>query len=296
VARKIFGVIEGFYRRPYTLKQRLDLIDFLHNIELNTYIYGPKADVFHRKNWQEPYPGDRLKEFKKMNEYCGARSVTFVYALSPVYRPDIDGVVRKIDTMIGTGITHYSLFFDDIRVPLTAETAGSQLSIVHALYEHLTRRTEKPTLSFCPTQYRGFKKTDYYAYIAENLHSKIDVFWTGKTVIARSITEKDIAKISEILRRPVLIWDNIFANDYVPGKILRFPYRRRSPEIIKKVRGILINPMNNYQESKPLIHTAAQFFQNPHNYDPRRAWRTAVRYLERPEIPHRSRALKKELM
>jgi hyaluronoglucosaminidase len=293
VARKIFGVVEGFYRRPYTLKQRLDLIDFLHNIKLNTYIYGPKTDIFHRKNWQEPYPSDKLNEFKKMNEYCRARSVDFVYALSPVHHPNIDDVIRKIHTMINTGITHYSLFFDDIRVPLTEKTASSQLSIVHALHEYLTRRAEKPTLSFCPTQYCGFKQTEYIAYVAEELHNEINVFWTGKKVIAWSITEKDLARISKILRRPVLIWDNIFANDYIPGKILRFPYRRRSPEIIKKVSGILINPMNNYQKSKPLICTAAQFFQDPHNYDPKRAWRAAMRCLESSKIPKQTVQSKK---
>ncbi|UCF70435.1 MAG: beta-N-acetylglucosaminidase domain-containing protein [candidate division WOR-3 bacterium] len=273
---KVFGVVEGFYRRPYSLSQRLDLIDFLQDLRLNTYIYGPKADSFHRKNWQKPYPAQRLKEFERMKRYCEDRSIDFVYALSPVHTPNIDDVVQKISTMTATGIVNYSIFFDDIVVPLTTETARLQLSILHALHDFLNDKVKTGSLSFCPTQYRGFKKTAYITYIAENLRSGIDIFWTGKTVVARSITEKDIARITQILRRPVLIWDNLFANDYIPGTIIRFPYRRRSARIITEVRGILINPMNNYRDSKPLIHTAAQFFHDPHGYAPRKAWRIAM--------------------
>jgi hyaluronoglucosaminidase len=73
-----------------------------------------------------------------------------------------------------------------------------------------------------------------------------------------------------------LIWDNIFANDYIPGKILRFPYRNRTPTIINKIKGILINPMNNYLQSKPLIYTAAEYFKDPENYDPVKAWQNAT--------------------
>lgn len=274
---KRFGVVEGFYRRPYTFKQRLDLVDFLHALGLNTYIYGPKADPFHRRTWQEPYPHKKLSEFERLNERCASRSMRFVYALSPVPNPEIRAVIRKIDTILATGVEHYSIFFDDIDVPLTSETAVSQLSVVHALQDHLAARNKRTTLSFCPTQYRGFNATPYIDAIADGLDPAVDVFWTGKAVVARSITVKDVGKITQIMRRPVLIWDNIFANDHIPDTILRFPYRRRSPGIIDLVRGILLNPMNEYEESKPLIHTAASFIRDPSTYDPTRAWRAANR-------------------
>ncbi|MBE0432520.1 beta-N-acetylglucosaminidase domain-containing protein [candidate division WOR-3 bacterium] len=274
---KRFGVVEGFYRRPYTFKQRLDLVDFLQTLGLNTYIYGPKADSFNRRNWQKPYPLKKLAEFQRLNERCTSRSIRFVYALSPVHKPDIKAVTRKIDTILATGVEHYSIFFDDIKVPLTSETAASQLSIVHALHDHLAARTKRATLSFCPTQYRGFRTTPYIETIAADLHPAIDIFWTGKTVVARSITVKNVERITQIMRRPVLIWDNIFANDYIPGTILRFPYRRRAPGIIGLVRGILLNPMNDYEENKPLIHTAASFIRDPATYNTGRAWRAATR-------------------
>ena len=272
----IFGVVEGFYGRQYTYAQRMDLIEFLGELKLNTYVYGPKCDTYHRKQWRKKYPGQKLKEFARLNKHSRECSIRFVYALSPVSKADIDPVIRKIDSLIEVGVNHFALFFDDINVPLSSVTAHEQLLLVNGLYKHLRRRLNETSLCLCPTQYRGFKPTEYITEIAANLHKDIDIFWTGRKVVSYSITGYDVTRITELLRRPVLIWDNLFANDYIPGKILRFPYRRRSPDILKTVRGILLNPMNNYAESKPLIETAAMFFHDPDNYSTTRARKMAL--------------------
>ena len=78
------------------------------------------------------------------------------------------------------------------------------------------------------------------------------------------------------MKRPLLIWDNIFANDYLPGVILKFPYRYRAPQIVEQTQGILINPMNQYKTSKPLIYTAAEFIKAPYRYVPKEAWKQAM--------------------
>ncbi len=272
---KFFGVIEGFYRRPYTFNQRLDLIAFLSKIGLNIYVYGPKADPYHRKTWQKQYPVRILKEFEKLIKLSKRYSVFFNYALSPMSKPVTERIIKKIATMVKIGGKHFSLFYDDIKVPLTRETAEIQARTANELLKFLKKNTSHPALFFCPTQYRGFKKTEYIETIAKSLHKDIQIFWTGKRVVSRRITEKDIDRITKIINRPPLIWDNLFANDYVPGMIWKFPYRYRAPNIVKKVSGILINPMNQYEKSKPLIYTMAKFITNPDSYVPRRAWKEA---------------------
>ncbi len=272
----IFGVVEGFYGRPYTYAQRLDLIDFLREVKLNTYVYGPKCDTYHRRRWRAKYPDQKLKEFERLNKHSRECAIRFVYALSPISKADTDHVIAKIDSLVEVGIAHFALFFDDINVPLSLGTAREQLLVANGLYEHLRGRLSEPSLCLCPTQYRGFTPTEYITEIAANLHKDVDIFWTGRKVVSYSITGWDVTRITELLRRPVLIWDNLFANDYIPGRILRFPYRRRSPEILKMVRGILLNPMNNYLESKPLIRTAAMFFHDPDNYSTTRARKMAL--------------------
>jgi hyaluronoglucosaminidase len=274
---RFFGVVEGFYRSPYTFQQRLDLITFLSDCGLNTYVYGPKADRFHKKEWYKPYPAVYLKEFEQLSEHSKRYNVQFNVALSPMERPRVDAVRKKIHSLLRIGITDFSLFFDDINVPLTTEVAERQVVTANRLYEFLMSENKRARLFFCPTQYRGFERTAYINAVAQKLKKSIYMFWTGRRVVSTTITAEDIDTITKIIKRPPLIWDNFFANDYVPYIIFKFPYRNRDPDILTKVRGILINPMNDYHRSMPLIYTAAQFFQDPYGYDERRAWNEARR-------------------
>ena len=93
--------------------------------------------------------------------------------------------------------------------------------------------------------------------------------------MSKRIDAAHLQKITVITRRKPLIWDNLFANDYLPNTILDFPYRYRTPLIIEKTCGILINPMNQYKASKPLIYTVAEFIKHSDKYIPRRAWTKA---------------------
>ncbi len=276
---KIFGVVEGFYRKPYTFKERHDLIAFLSGCGLNTYVYGPKDDIFHRKKWQQPYPDNILKEFEKLVHISEKYSINLNYALSPISETHTEEVIKKIDSMVKIGITHFSLFFDDIDVELSQRTAEAQVTAANELLGFLKSGVSNPILFFCPTQYRGFLETAYIKTVSQALDKDIFIMWTGKQVVAKKITVLDIDKITKIIKRKPLIWDNIFANDYIPEVILRFPYCHREPEIVEMVEGILINPMNQYTKSKPLIYTAAKFFRTPHAYVPRKVWKEAMHIL-----------------
>ncbi len=280
---KYFGVVEGFYHRPYTLSQRLDLINFLAKLRLNIYVYAPKSDPYHRREYYRPYPTERLKEFELLNNHAERKKILFNYALSPGTKPDSKLIIKKIRQLINAGIRHFSILYDDIKIDLNRENAMVQSNSANELYTLLKGKFRNTTLFFCPTQYCGFKETEYIQSIAEMLHPEIRIFWTGKKVVSKRITEGQIKRISAIYKRAPLIWDNLFANDYIPGFIWRFPYRGREPEIIKEISGILINPMNQYQKSKPLIFTAARFFLDPYHYHPREAWQEAKNLLSQSD-------------
>jgi hyaluronoglucosaminidase len=43
------GIVEGFYGQPWSFDDRIELLRYFgKNIKLNTYIYGPKDDPYHR--------------------------------------------------------------------------------------------------------------------------------------------------------------------------------------------------------------------------------------------------------
>ena len=56
------GVIEGFYGRPWTQVQRLELVDFLAARGMNTFVYGPKDDPMLRRDWRRPFGEDEHRD------------------------------------------------------------------------------------------------------------------------------------------------------------------------------------------------------------------------------------------
>lgn len=261
-SKKIFGVVEGFYGRYYSFYERCDLVNFLSELKLNTYVYGPKSDLYHREEYYKLYPSNKLKEFEALNNLAQKQNINFNYALSPGSTPNLKLILKKIRAMITIGIKNFSLFYDDIKIDLNAKNASIQSATANEVYKIVKQNYSKSSFFFCPTQYCGFEKTDYILTLAEKLHPDIKIFWTGASVVSKKISEKDVDKITELMGRPPLLWDNIFANDYIPGIILKFPYRNRESKIVQKVSGILLNPMNQYLQSKPLIYSAGKFFKS----------------------------------
>ena len=56
ISNMLFGVIEGFYGRPWTREQRNSLFKTMSQCKgLNCYMYAPKDDRKHRAAWRELY-------------------------------------------------------------------------------------------------------------------------------------------------------------------------------------------------------------------------------------------------
>ena len=58
------GYLEGYYGRLLSWKDRSILLKTLSQLEMNTYIYGPKEDPYHRIDWFKLYPDKELKNLK----------------------------------------------------------------------------------------------------------------------------------------------------------------------------------------------------------------------------------------
>lgn len=56
--------------------------------------------------------------------------------------------------------------------------------------------------------------SEYLKTIGAKLAQDIDIMWTGDKVIPRDITVASLEPITEVLKRPPVIWDNEHANDY----------------------------------------------------------------------------------
>ena len=103
------GAIEGFYGSPWTQQERLDQLAFYGRFKLNTYVYAPKDDPYHRDRWREPYPPDRLADLRTLIDAAAANHVRFTFAVSPGVSicysdpADLDALVAKLDAVYAAG-------------------------------------------------------------------------------------------------------------------------------------------------------------------------------------------------
>lgn len=68
-----------------------------------------------------------------------------------------------------------------------------------------------------------------------------------------------IEKLTKVLGRAPVIWDNLHANDYDQRRLFLGPYSGRSTALIPKLNGVLTNPNCEYGANYIPIHTLAQW-------------------------------------
>lgn len=296
------GSVEGFYGSPWTTEERLDLLAFHGRFKLNTYVYAPKDDPYHRDRWREPYPADRLAELQRLVQAADANHVRFTFAVSPgvsiCYSDagDREALVAKLRALHELGVRSFSIALDDIDPetwhcdadraayggPSTAAAARAQADLLNHVQETFvdTSPGVEP-LQMVPTDYRGTGDTPYRQVLREELDPRVEVMWTGRFVVPEEITVDDAGAAAATYGRPVFVWDNTPVNDYpaTEGRLVLAPYDRREPGLSAHVTGIVLNPMNQAAASKVQLVGAADFTWNDDAYDPARAQRAAAEHL-----------------
>ena len=77
------GVVEGFYGNAWSFADRVDQFEFYGRNKLDTYIYGPKDDPYHRAKWRELYPAEEAARMKALNDEARRHKVRFVWGIHP---------------------------------------------------------------------------------------------------------------------------------------------------------------------------------------------------------------------
>jgi hyaluronoglucosaminidase len=296
------GTIEGFYGRPWTTEERLDQLAFYGRFKLNTYVYAPKDDPYHRDRWREPYPADQLATLRALVEAAATNHVRFTFALSPgvsiCYSDPADhaALTAKLDAVYRLGARSFSIALDDIDhtrwncaadgdrygQPSTEAAAEAQVELLNALYDGFVAEHEGVSpLQMVPTEYRGTDDSAYRRVLRAQLHPEVEVMWTGPYVVPAEITIAQAERAASVFGRPVFVWDNTPVNDYAPteGRLILAPYARREPGLGSRVSGIVLNPMNQAAASKVQVVGAADFAWNDAAYDPAIAHRAAADHL-----------------
>lgn len=304
----VWGYIEGYYGRLFGWAERTSLVDHLCDKRFDhacdgAYLYAPKEDSLHRRDWRIRYPAEWRKRFRDLAVRGAKRGVDVVPGMAPglsfdyLAADDYRVLLSKFRDFQKLGCRTLALLMDDIPPVLPANCAKSfrTLGEAHGLLLARLLADLKVTgpdcrLWFCPTVYTDqfasgpVERDPYLLDLAAKMPKEVTVLWTGPRIIAERLDGKALAGLSRIFQGNVLLWDNLYANDYCPNKIFLGPYHGRTRDIWRLTRGVLLNPTGLPMTDRLLLDLLAAFREGK---PAQAAWREV---MDRYALPKAFRA------
>lgn len=249
------GTIEGFYGRPWPDADRAQFFRFAAHAGSRFFIYAPKADRCLRGDWREPPPVRWGERIQQIGADCRSAGLIFGVGLTPLrLHEDFDSgrqaLAARVRQLAALGVELLAVLFDDMpgALPELADTQARIIAQVRDIAPQLT-------IAMCPTYYTshdildrlyGPRPARYLETLGAALDSDVHVFWTGPRVCSADYPLDHLDEVSARLGRPPLLWDNYPVNDgqrMCQRLHLRAP-TPRGPEVMRRVSGLAINPMN----------------------------------------------------
>ena len=241
---KLKGYVEGFYGRFFDCDFRRDLLLKVFELGLNSYLYAPKEDKFHRICWKDDYPTEQTKHFEELFDIAARKNANFIPAVAPglSYDAETDYIFlrKKIKYFQNLGAKSFALTLDDIpcRQKLGSEH-GELLKVIKNDFPDMQ-------ILFCPTVYAddliAENDSDYLFDLCRNIPNGILILWTGESTISKKIDSDSLLLATELFGKNIVIWDNFYCNDYAPNRIFVGDYQSRDLKFCNdKLSGLLIN-------------------------------------------------------
>jgi hyaluronoglucosaminidase len=294
------------------MAHRKRLFEFGAARGMNTYLYAPKDDPYHRKLWRRPYPAAQWRELLRLIRPAQQLQIDFVYGFHPgegLYFGDDRAVrilLRKAQRFYDAGVRTFALLFDDIPSRLSdardrrafknslARAEGTWMAKILAAQPASWRDIE---WWICPSYYsedalleRVFGKFEpnFLETLAQYLPPKIPSFWTGPSVVSKTITLSHVQRIFKKIERPLLLWDNYPVNDLSMSDELHLaPLTGRDPRLPERVYGYLNNPLLQEELSFLPLATCFDYANAPAKYRAESSWTKIVRERFGAEaLPH----------
>ena len=291
------GIVEGFFGPLWSMAHRQRLFEFGAARGMNTYLYAPKDDPYHRERWTAPYPRKQWQELLKLIGEAQKRDIDFVYGFHPgkglSFTADkpIRILLSKAQRFYHAGVRTFAVLFDDIpsRLAHARDRKHFTNSLARAqgtwLAEIIAR--QPPSWSdvewwICPSFYSldpllvhvfGAFETDFLEVLAEFLPVNVPCCWTGPSVVSREITLPHVKTIAKLIRRPLILWDNYPVNDLSMQDELHIgPLQKRDPRLPQAVYAYLNNPLLQPELSLIPLATCFDYASNPAAYVAEKSW------------------------
>lgn len=295
-------MVEGFYGPPWRHDERLALLAAAPGLGLDTYLYAPKDDPWHRERWREPYPGAELARIGELAARAAAAGVAFVWSVAPGlsmrFSDDAEhaALAAKAEQVRAAGVRDVWLLFDDVPYDLphpedVAAFGPGQEGSGRAHGEAAARFREAFLLphgltgpmTVCPTDYAGCGRSPYRDALASALPADARVLWTGRDVVVGTITRDDVLAAAEAFGRRIVLWDNVPVNDFDRSRLFLGPLTGRPDDVDGlPLDGTVANAMVEALPSRLPLATVGAWARDPAAYDPARAAADALALVAGP--------------
>jgi len=273
------GVIEGYFGKPWSWRERAETISWLAPHGYGFFLYAPKADAYLRRNWQSLHPDEEMRELSRFAAHCRSLGVrfgiginTFELHLAPG-RGWQDMLARKLAHLDQLRPDDLAILFDDMRGDIP-ELAERQAAIVN----FACQRTRASRVMCCPTYYSddpvldlvfGARPPIYLHQLGRMLDPAVEIMWTGPEVVAREFTPGHLLRIAEEIGRPPLIWDNYPVNDgaRMSQHLHVRAFTGRHPDIAHHISAHGINPASQPVLSRIPMLTLVDTYRQGDRYD-----------------------------
>jgi hypothetical protein len=296
----IRGYIEGYYGRLLSWSERELILDQLHRLAMNHYLYAPKEDICHRYQWRQAYSDDWQKRFRVFCDHATRKNVTVIAGIAPGLDYDFGQVgkgedwetlLEKCRLLLSLGADCVALLMDDIHPEFTAKSGSfiregtAHAALANDLHAALSDDMHTP-LILTPRLYadevmshdlmaKGNNDHFYWPDLAQDLNSDIALLVCGKYVVSPDTSLDDTAMAVEgIVADRTIIWDNLYAHDYCPRRLFLGKWTGRHPN-----QHILLNPTGLVKTDQLLLSFMAAG-------DDETAWRGALKNHGVPEDFH----------
>lgn len=267
---------------------------------MNTYLYAPKDDPYHRARWQLPYPELEWRELCVLIGAAQAQGIDFVYGFHPgkdlcfCAAEPVRSLFDKAAQLYDQGVRTFAVLFDDIPSHLSdtrdIQKFDGSLAKAEALWLE-TLLEQQPTgwdveWWFCPSYYTddplltevfgefepGFPET-----VGRHLPATVACFWTGPKVVPENISLSHMEEVGERIGHRLLLWDNYPVNDLTMQEEMHLgPLIGRDPRLPERVHAHLANPLLQEGLSFIPLATCFDYARDPWAYDPEKSWEEIV--------------------
>ena len=288
------GVIEGFYGYPWSFEDRAEMIEDMSEYKMNTFIYAPKDDPYHRDRWRELYPKEEAEQLQQLVEVSKKENVDFVWMIHPgatyVYGPegdyanssDFDTMIAKFEQLYSLGVRQFGVSYDDIPVndSQLVNEANKHAAVLARVKEWIDEKGDVKPLVTVGTEYRGTTTKGYLTPIMQVVDKEDIVLWTGKDIFSDIKREYfEGPKQATGIDKNLSVWWNYPVNDMHLDRLFLQQFGENVDKNLDNVDAFVMNPMVETEASKVAVYTGADYAWNTASFDSDWSWKRGIKEL-----------------